>query len=292
MALDFLTCIGSLTILVLASVVDSLNIAPPKKMPRLSEESSVSKRVDHNLSIRGLSDQLSSNSPRVDPTPPEDGTTTTNGVCEALAHENLQTDRPDSLLGDLNERFATENGRLPTDEEITSLVSRVVVRDDEKGIKHVMHSGRTEFYLIDKLKERLHSFENRTELPNAQTSSLAQFNYPVGRDLFTQDVTVVRAGGELFQRFFGDLKISPGALIKFVLEHGGSNQLRDGQRAVDSGQNRRVTFGCCGSAYDPNEYVEGHCAPHSTYGFEVFDRIEDEAERESTKQMIALRWRC
>jgi hypothetical protein len=48
----------------------------------------------------------------------------------------------------------------------------------------------------------------------------------------------------------------------------------------------RVTIGCCGQPFC-DEYIEGYCGPKSTYGFGVFDKIEDEEERALIKQMLA-----
>jgi hypothetical protein len=50
-------------------------------------------------------------------------------------------------------------------------------------------------------------------------------------------------------------------------------------------------FGCCSQAF-PDKYIEGHCAPKSTYGFAVFDKIEDAQERALIKQMLANAFDC
>ena len=97
-------------------------------------------------------------------------------------------------------------------------------------------------------------------------------------------------------------------VIKFILNHGDHNVARDGdlkhgnhivaedsegdgEPAAEPVQRHRVTFGCCGQAFSV-EYIEGHCAPKSTYGFGVFDKIEDEEERALIKQMLADAFDC
>jgi hypothetical protein len=65
----------------------------------------------------------------------------------------------------------------------------------------------------------------------------------------------------------------------------------DGEPTAEPVQCLQVMFGCCGQAFS-NEYVEGHCAPKSTYGFGVFDKIEDEEERALIKQMLANAFDC
>jgi hypothetical protein len=94
--------------------------------------------------------------------------------------------------------------------------------------------------------------------------------------------------------FLSKLKVSVPLLIKFVIENGNSNVARDGNLNIsddadgDSARNpkatepiecRRVIFGCCGQGYS-DECVDGHCAPNSTYGFGVFDKVKDEEKRE------------
>jgi len=78
----------------------------------------------------------------------------------------------------------------------------------------------------------------------------------------------------LFNEYFGNLRICIPTLLKFVLEHRESNSLHDGNQGRATGQGHRVNFGCCGQAFT-NEYVLGHCAPKSTYGLDVFNKIKD-----------------
>jgi hypothetical protein len=56
-------------------------------------------------------------------------------------------------------------------------------------------------------------------------------------------------------------------------------------KATDPIQHHQVTFGCCSQA-SSEEYVEGHCAPKSTYSFEVFNKVEDKEKSEKIKTMV------
>jgi len=85
-----------------------------------------------------------------------------------------------------------------------------------------------ELYLADYLRDLEHSFENNSQLPDPQTHPFVTTYYPQGRDHFTNHLSVVRAGGETFDDFFSEAKISMPLLIKFVLEHGDTNEAHDG----------------------------------------------------------------
>jgi hypothetical protein len=44
-------------------------------------------------------------------------------------------------------------------------------------------------------------------------------------------------------------------------------------------------MGCCGQSYT-DELVQGHTMPESTYGFNIFDKVQDEDKRQSIKEML------
>jgi hypothetical protein len=95
----------------------------------------------------------------------------------------------------------------------------------------------------------------------------------------------VRHGNKLFGKHFKNLRVDPAKLLAFVLKYGETNTKCDGLSSTNLAQWRRVTFGCAGQAY--TKLTDGTSAPKSTYGFDVFDKIEDEGERLSIKQMLA-----
>lgn len=192
--------------------------------------------------------------------------------------------RPDSELGDLNRLFDPRMCRLCTDEEVGRVNSRVVVVHNNK--QHILYCGAMECYSLDDLKNRDHSFENGSNLPCPQTNPFITETYPQGLDVFSNDVSVVRAGGNIFNQIFGKLRVHPAALVKFVLQHGECNAIRDGAFAMDHGQHRRIIMGCCGQSYT-SESVEGHAVPKATYGLDIFDKITDAEERRSVKAMVA-----
>ncbi len=191
--------------------------------------------------------------------------------------------RPDSELGDLNHRFDSKLCKIPTNEEMVALNSRVIVLNND--VQHVMHGGRAEFYLMDDLHWCPHSFENGSKLPSPQTSPLVTIQYPIGVDYFSDDLSVARAGGKVFHTFFGDAQINVSYILKFILHHGCSNSLRDGNHTEESGQHHRVFMGYCGQAYT-EETIQGHKVPKAVYGVDIFDKLEDVEEHTSLKAMI------
>ena len=174
--------------------------------------------------------------------------------------------RPDSDLGDLSELFDPTRCRIATDAEVMGYNSRVVVLDEESQHEYTMFCGSAELYVMDRLRDRPHSFENGTACPSPQTNPYVSTSFPVGRDAFTPDVCVVRPGGSVFDAYFADAQIDVPGLLKFVLEEGACNETRDGSEATATGeQRRRISFGCCGQAYT-KESEKGHKIPKATYG--------------------------
>jgi hypothetical protein len=45
-------------------------------------------------------------------------------------------------------------------------------------------------------------------------------------------------------------------------------------------------MGCCGQSYT-DKNVEGHAMPKSTYGTNIFDKVQDKDKRWSIKEMLA-----
>jgi len=149
-----------------------------------------------------------------------------------------------------------------------------------------MHGGVSEFYMMDKLKDREHSFDNGTNFGSVQTNPLVTNHFPLGVDWFSEDLTVVQSGGDLHKQTFGPLHINFSEICKFVLRSGDCNILRDGKEAKNAKQNSCVVFGCCGQDWT-DEHVAGVAAPSPTYGFGVFESVEDEDLRCLLRQMIA-----
>jgi hypothetical protein len=121
----------------------------------------------------------------------------------------------DKWLGDIDARFKNSRCKIATDEEIRTFNSRVCVSD----IEHVVHCGTSELYMISNLWEQVHSFENNTPLPNPQMSSCIQISYPQGVNCFTEDVSVVRLGTDMYNKHFGGLPIGAPMLVWFVMKH-------------------------------------------------------------------------
>jgi hypothetical protein len=69
--------------------------------------------------------------------------------------------------------------------------SRVVVLDEELQHEYTMFCGSVEFYVMDRLQDRPHTFENGYACPIPQTNTYISTSFPVGRDAFTPDVCIV-----------------------------------------------------------------------------------------------------
>jgi hypothetical protein len=80
-----------------------------------------------------------------------------------------------------------------------------------------MFGGHGEFYLMDDLKNCLHSFENAYSLPSPATNPLVRMYYPLRQDYFSNDLSVVRSGCNLYNQLVGGLQIDVAAILKFVL---------------------------------------------------------------------------
>jgi len=235
-----------------------------------------------NLSVPLLSKQFSdkpSATPMADsPAHPSAGVaTTTNG-------STRDPYKPDSQLGDLKSLFDPGQCQFPTDKEVAKVNSRVVVADGNK--QHEMCCGSMECYSMDRLRDCNHAFENGSDWRQAQTNPFVTVTYPQGMDYFSNDMSVVQGGGDLFSQLFGNLRVSPAILAKFILQHGECNELCDGAFATNSGQRWRITMGCCGQSYT-SESVRGHTVPKAMYGLDVFKEIIDEDERQSLMAMVA-----
>jgi hypothetical protein len=105
----------------------------------------------------------------------------------------------DAILGNLDERFDPSKCRMATDEDVLAYNSRVVVLTDQ--VKHILHHGKLDYYLINDLKNRIHSFENGTKLSDPQTNSRCWMSYPqTVCEFFTNAMSFVRHGGELYDK--------------------------------------------------------------------------------------------
>jgi hypothetical protein len=104
---------------------------------------------------------------------------------------------------------------------------------------------------------------------------------------------VVQAGGETYEEYSSEAKILVPLIFKFILEHGDTNVVRDGSLSAadnadgDAIQNHQVIFGSCGQDHT-EERIDGHCAPASIYGFNVFEKEKDKEKREKIKMMVGL----
>ena len=181
----------------------------------------------------------------------------------------------------INERFEPSKCSIASHLDLRSLNSRVVVKIGD--VDHVAHCAPLEYYLHDNLTKHEHSFDNKTPLSDPRNGPRVTVNYPQMVDHISDDVSIIRGGGELFDKHFSDLKVCPATLIKFVLQHGYSNDMRDGEDGP--GTKRRFDIGNAGQAYTTSD--DGLAEPIETYGFGVFDKMNDENLRELILAMIA-----
>ncbi len=103
---------------------------------------------------------------------------------------------------------------------------------------HVLNCSHTEFYLLDQLHYRPHSFENKTPLSNSQMDPRIQVQYPQSVDHLSNDVSVVRGGGHLYKKHFGTMRVSISQLCQFVCEVGDVNSKQDGTNAINASLQR------------------------------------------------------
>ncbi len=79
--------------------------------------------------------------------------------------------------------------------------------------------------LSGQLRDCNHAFENGSDWQQAQTNPFITVIYPQGVDYFSNNVSVVQGGSDLFSKVFWNLCVSPAILAKFVLQHGECNNL-------------------------------------------------------------------
>ena len=186
-------------------------------------------------------------------------------------------------LGDLEVRFKPENCRPATNEEVKAHLPRLLVNVD--GTQNTVYHQAADFYLADKLGERNHSFECRTPLPSVQSTSMPTLNVPLDIDYYNKDLSVVRAGGGVFERFLGELRIDLPRILRLIVQHGECNGKRDGDQSLGR-QKRRLSFGCCGQAQ--GEPVDGIPSPAILCGLDLFDdKISCPKDRESVRKQFA-----
>jgi hypothetical protein len=114
--------------------------------------------------------------------------------------------------------------------------SRVVVLVEELQHEYTMFCGSAEFYVMDRLWDCPHTFENGYACPSPKTNPYISTSFLVGWDAFTPDVCIVQPGGSEFDAYFADTKIDVPGLLKFVLEEGACNETRDGSEATVMGE--------------------------------------------------------
>jgi hypothetical protein len=90
--------------------------------------------------------------------------------------------KDNSFLGNLTKRFDPKHCQIPNDTKDAEYRPRLVIVVDS-SVKHVVYEGQAEFYMADKLSERVHSFECVTNLSNTQSSHSPCYNElpPMGR---------------------------------------------------------------------------------------------------------------
>ena len=275
---------------------DSLNVPPTKKKSRPLDDGAEIPSV--NLQLATLQDVLllEVGSPADSSIPPNQDS---SNPPDPITHDVNKTDNV-LELNNVLDRFEPASCRVLTSKEIRDLNSRVILYTDSE--EHVFHHGSMDFYLMEGTRHYLHCFENKTPLSNPATNPRVQINYPQEVDYFSDLLSICRASstagllssecrpllgrgvatcpsGQLFRRHFSGLHVCIATLIQFVLQHADINEKRDGNKR------RRIGFGCAGQASVQLE--DGSWAPIDTYGFGVFDRIQDAAKRKSIMQMLA-----
>jgi hypothetical protein len=127
-----------------ANSPESLNTPQPSKKPS-APAIIVAKGIDLKILVPALLEQFAENpsASTVMDLPPKVNAKVDSSIKESNPF------RPDSELGDLNHRFDSKLCKIPTNEEMVALNSRVIVLNND--VQHVMHGGRAEFYLMDDL---------------------------------------------------------------------------------------------------------------------------------------------
>ena len=142
---------------------------------------------------------------------------------------------------------------------------------------------------MNDLRSYRHSFENGSKMPDPMTTPKPCKYFPQGADSYSNDVSVVRPNNRygIFNGCFADMQVCLPTIIKFVLQNGAIDQLRDCEtNTKDPIHRRRFTFGCCGQDWKGGK-VDGVNMPSPTYGFGKFEDCVDKEDGEVVKMMLA-----
>ena len=78
---------------------------------------------------------------------------------------------------------------------------------------HVPYCGSLDqAFTCDDLRNCEHSFKNGSDLPLPQTNSLVMVSYPQGHDYFSDGVSMIRGGSDVWEQIFGALCVHPSVL--------------------------------------------------------------------------------
>jgi hypothetical protein len=193
----------------------------------------------------------------------------------------------DSYYQDLDKRFDPVHCRIATANEVAPLAPRVYVEGDPHGTN--LHCGPTEMCLLRDLKHLHHSFkcDDQGLLPSIGKCS-ASLEVPMAISYATDDIAILRPGHSVFSKSFlkESLHVILPLCVKFVIEHGSSNQARDGD---GSEWGTRIDFGCAGSGHE--EIADGVWRPYRLCGEDVFNGVPEE-ERVQIKACFASVYDC
>ena len=152
--------------------------------------------------------------------------------------------------------------------------SRLCVYKPDSEIYLCMSTA--DYYLVDNLKNLLHSFENGSPLPTTLCTTRMYTIVPPTAEAIRDDFTIVRAGGSsrYFEKYFSDLEINYSMILQFVRDYSTSNPTRDGD-----GPRCRLEFGCAGDGWEqvPDSKI---LRPYLTCGLEVFDKLDGDKKDE------------
>jgi hypothetical protein len=210
----------------------------------------------------------------IQPSPPLDNQTLTD---PAPILPNPSTaraeDRPssDSFEIDLVERFRSVT--LASQESIDRLGPPQVSVFCDVGTSHqckkLLLCSPVELYSMQNLRSWEHQFDYGAAGSNP---SMATLTVPSSASFISPPFSVLRVDHPILAKILPHVHVDVGKILLFVMQHGDQSPLRDGV-----GGGRRVDCGCAGQAYE--QVGPGDWAPKTSVAFDIFEKIEEESER-------------
>ena len=182
-------------------------------------------------------------------------------------------------------RYTAKFVRLATNEEVAALAPQLFFQVADNSLR-VVAVGPVELYVHDDLATVPHWMTYKADMLKMMETHILHTVPILHSELRHKDFFIIRAEHHVFMKSFAGLQISFDLLFRFLLKHGGSNAMRDG----DVSNGMRYDFGSGARSYfsheddattrkeldDANTRKELICSkPHHDTGIKTLEDFEN-----------------